>query len=196
MPVHLHPGACPGEVVSDTITAVTDRDTLLAAILNNPADDTARLVLADLRRESDEAEAQARGRFLWAGVTASRFRDTEVIDDPLYYTATGEIAAVASAGFPARWFADLGLGPRPLTTGDWVWDNTYDRVAVRVGDSVGTFTRGMMAELTLTLADWYSLSPAALAAWPIERVIITDVPGLVFAVESPGYPGRGWRLTA
>ena len=39
-------------------------------ILDSPADDTARLVPADLFRESDDADAVARGRFLWAGVTA------------------------------------------------------------------------------------------------------------------------------
>ena len=186
----------PGGAVSDTITGVTDRDTLHAAILDDPADDTARLVLADMLRESDDPDAQARGRFLWAGVTASRFRDEEVIDDPLYYTATGEIAAVASSGLPARWLADLGISPRPLTPGDWLWDSAHDRVSVCVGGTVGAFARGMLAELSLTLADWYSLAAVALANWPVERVVLTDVPGLDFAVEPPGYPGGGWRLAA
>jgi uncharacterized protein (TIGR02996 family) len=74
---------------------VPDHDKLHAAILNDPADDTARLIMADMLRESDDTEAQARGRFLWAGVTASRFRDEELIEDRLYSTATGEIAVVA-----------------------------------------------------------------------------------------------------
>ena len=47
-------------MVSDTITNVSDRDTLLAAILNDPADDTARLVLADVLRESDNPDAHTR----------------------------------------------------------------------------------------------------------------------------------------
>jgi uncharacterized protein (TIGR02996 family) len=100
---------------------VTDRDTLHAAILDDPADDTARLVLADLLRESDDPDAQARGRFLWAGVTASRFRDEDVIEDPLYYAAQNEIAAVAADGFPARYVAELSVGPRPLTRSNWSW---------------------------------------------------------------------------
>src|SRR5262245_35488686 len=58
---------------------VTEQETLLAAVLEDPSDDTARLVLADLLRESDDPEARALGRFLWAGVTASRFRDAEPI---------------------------------------------------------------------------------------------------------------------
>ena len=94
---------------------MTNREALLAAVLAGPADDTARLVLADLFRESDEEGERALGQFVWAGVTAARFRDDEVIDDPLYYAAQKEIAAVASAGYPARWLCSLGLGPMPLT---------------------------------------------------------------------------------
>ena len=40
---------------------MTDRETLLAAILDNPSDDNPRLVLADLLRESDDPDAQALG---------------------------------------------------------------------------------------------------------------------------------------
>jgi uncharacterized protein (TIGR02996 family) len=185
-----------GEVVYDTMTSVTGRDALHSAILDDPSDDTARLVLADLLRESDDPDTQARGRFLWAGVTASRFRDHEVIEDSLYYTATGEIAAIASAGHPALWFAELGLTQQPLTKADWAWDNTYDRVAVRVGGCVATFTRGMLAELAVMLEDWYSVAAVALAGWPVERVAIADVPGLAFAVEPQEHRGRGWRLAA
>ncbi|HVL15267.1 MAG TPA: TIGR02996 domain-containing protein [Gemmata sp.] len=41
---------------------MTDRDHLLAAVLADPADDGARLVLADLLRDGDDPDAQARGR--------------------------------------------------------------------------------------------------------------------------------------
>ena len=118
-----------------------------------------------------------------------------MIDDPLYYTATGEIAAVASAGYPARWFADLGLGPRPLTKGDWLWDNTYDRVAVRIGDSVGTFTRGMLAELTVTLADWYAVASACAGGVAGERVVSGELRGMTFRIEPPG-GGTAARVVA
>ena len=175
---------------------MTDRDHLLAAVLADPADDGARLVLADLLRDGDDPDAQARGRFLWAGVTASRFRYHDVIEDPLYYAAQNEIAAVAAAGFPARWAAGVGVGPRTLAAGDWLWDNAHDRVTVRVGAAVVTFTRGMAAELAVTLADWLALAPAALAAWPVERVRDADVPGLVFAIDPPDSARGGWRLAA
>ncbi|VTT97593.1 unnamed protein product [Gemmataceae bacterium] len=76
---------------------------LWAACLADPADDTARLVLADLLRESDDPDQQARGRFLWAGVTAARWsRDNDVIDDPLNGTSQRELRTLVgpSPGCP------------------------------------------------------------------------------------------------
>jgi uncharacterized protein (TIGR02996 family) len=174
---------------------VTDRDTLLSTVLANPADYTARLVLADLLRESDDPDEQARGRFLWAGVTAAGFRDHELIDDPLYYSAQEEINAVAVAGYPALWLSALGLGPQPLTVGNWAWDCTLDRVTVRMGATVGTFSRGMLSELTVTLGEWYDIAPAALLAWPVEAVSVSDVPGLTIRAEPPGDERTEWRLS-
>jgi uncharacterized protein (TIGR02996 family) len=168
---------------------LTDRAVLFSTVLDDPADDTARLVLADWLEEHGE---EPLGRFLRAGVTASRFRGADLIDDPAYYAALAEIAAVAKTGAPARWVAALGLGPDPLTPGDWAWDNAGDRVTVRVGSSRGTFARGLLAELEVTLGEWYALAGLALAAWPVERVVVSDVPGLAFLVERLA---SGWRLT-
>jgi len=162
---------------------MTDRNTLLATVLENPDDDTARLVLADLLRESEDAEEQARGRFLWGGITAAAYRDEELIDDRLFYTAQAELGAVASSGYPAHWLASLGIGPSPLTKRDWAWDNDRDHVTVRIGDARGVFARGMLSELTLTLGEWYAVAGDAVATWPVESVAIADVPGLVIAVE-------------
>ncbi|VTT98982.1 unnamed protein product [Gemmataceae bacterium] len=173
---------------------MTDPAVLWAACLADPTDDTARLVLADLLRESDDPDQQARGRFLWAGVTAARWsRDSDVIDDPLYYSAQRELAAVATAGHPAHWLGFLGVGPDPLTRTDWVWDATHDRVTVRIGDTTGTYARGMLAEVAVTLEQWLVMARPALAGWPVERVTVTDAPGLTFGVERIG---REWRLEA
>ena len=180
-----------GELVSATITSVTNRDTLLAAILEDPADDTARLVLADLSRESDDPDAQALGRFLWAGVTASRFRDADVIEDSLYYTATGEIPVPQGnrlSGSPIR------IGPRPLTKVIGR-GTTPDRVGVRIGDSVGMFVRGMLAN-SRHARELVILRGGGAGELARRSVIITAVPGLVFAVESPGSSPRDWFLAA
>jgi uncharacterized protein (TIGR02996 family) len=171
--------------------AVTDATALWPACPDQPADDTARLVLADLLREFDDPDEQARGRFLWAGVTAAGFRGANLIDAPHYYAAQCELAAVATAGHPAHWLAALGVGPDPLTRTDWVWDATHDRVTVRIGDTLGTYARGTLTEFTVTLDQWLALARPALAAWPVERVAVADAPGLTFAVERLA---EGWRL--
>ncbi len=172
---------------------MTDRDSLLAAILDNPADDTTRLVLADLLRESEIPEQQALGRFLWAGMTAATFRDDDLIEDQLYYTAQAELVAVTVASHPAQWLTAIGVGPATLTKRDWFWDCKHDRVTVRIGDVIGNFARGMLSELAITLAEWYTVAEKVVAAWPIERVTTTDVPGLLFSIANKP---EGWCLTA
>lgn len=167
---------------------MNDRTILLTHILTNPADDTCRLVFSDLLRESDAPSDQARGRFLWAGVTASRFRNADLIEDPLYYTAHQEIEEVASAGHPVRWLAEYGIAD-----GNWAWDCTHDRVTVRVGLDSATYTRGMLSGIEVTLAQWYKTAPSVLAKEPLECAFIRDVPGLRFSIAEQD---SNWRLTA
>ncbi|QJW99874.1 TIGR02996 domain-containing protein [Frigoriglobus tundricola] len=166
-----------------------DRTALLANVLNDPADDTARLVLADWLEERGESVF---GRFIRAGVVAARFRGAELIDDPDYYAALKTLTDLTTASHPALWLSALGLGPSRLAFGDWSWDGAGDRVTVRIGAALGVFSRGMLAELDVTLQLWHAVAPFALAAWPIERVRATDVPGLTFAVERVE---QGWRIT-
>jgi uncharacterized protein (TIGR02996 family) len=168
---------------------VTDRDALFAAVLDRPADDTARLVLADWLEENGEGD---RGRFLRAGVVASRFRSEGFIEDPAYYAALAEVAAVTKGGSPARWVAALDITPGPHIARDWSWDSACDRVTVRVGESAGVFARGLLSELELPLDRWYAVAPDALRRWPLGRVRAIDVPGLGFEVEQLE---GGWRLT-
>ncbi len=166
---------------------------LFANVLTDPADDTARLVLADWLDEHDEGD---RGRFLRAGVVASRFRNEPLIEDSAYFDAISTIAGIASWGTPARWLSELGIGPSPLTSTDWLWDNTGDRVTVRIGRVAGVFTRGLLSELVAPLALWYEFAPRALAAWPLDGGTVPDVPGLGFYVEPPTADRAGWRLSA
>jgi hypothetical protein len=61
-----------------------------------------------------------------------------------------------------------------------------------VGPAAGTFVRGLLAELEVTLGEWYAVAAPALAAWPLERVRVSDVPGLSFEVQRLA---EGWRVT-
>lgn len=172
---------------------MTDRDSLLAGILAEPADDTIRLVFADLLRESDDIADQALGRFVWAGVIAAQFRKHENIDDPIYYSAHCEIEDVAIEGHPYRWLAELGIGSVPIRHAEWLWDCTLDRVTVRCGEKVGIFTRGLLAELTVTWDEWLAITPTVFSAWPLELVNVVDRPGLSFTI---GRTSSSWRCIA
>ena len=171
---------------------MTDRAALFANVLNAPADDTARLVLADWLEEHDE---EALGRFIRAGVVASHFRGVELISDPEYYEALRTLSDVTTAGEPARWLAALGIGPPPPPGPGWAWDNEGDRVTVRIGATSGVFTRGLLSELILPLQDWYDHASQALAAWPLERATITNVPGLTFWIDAPNNDSPEWKVT-
>jgi uncharacterized protein (TIGR02996 family) len=172
---------------------VDDRAALFANVLNRPADETARLVLADWLEEHGEDEL---GRFLRAGVVAARFNTSDLLDDPDYYAAHQVIADVTAAGSPALWLSELGLGPNVPASGNWAWDNTVDRVTVRVGSSTGVFTRGLLSELTVPLLVWNECASRALARWPVELATITDMPGLSFWIDPPDPDRPTWRLSA
>lgn len=170
---------------------MTDYEALLATILENPADDTVRLVFADQLRESDDSDEQARGRFLWGGVTATRFVVTRSPIDPTHHLALVELATIAGQGHPAQWLSKLGIGPSPLSQGDWTWGMAQERVRIFIGGCSGLFTRGMLSELSVTLGEWYALSKKVLLLWPLERIEITDVPGLYFVIRKVS---DGWEL--
>jgi len=172
---------------------MTDREAILATVLATPDDDIARLVFADWLEEHDEAEL---GRFIRAGVTAARYRDENVIDDRAFYQALVDLATVCETGATASWLSALGMGPTPLATGDWAWDNAADRVTVRVGGSVGIFERGMLARVSLTFDECPAVGSAGIAAWPVDRFVVFDVRGLVLWLEPPSDDPLGWKLTA
>jgi hypothetical protein len=58
------------------------------------------------------------------------------------------------------------------------------------------FTRGLLSELALRLEGWPDIAAQALAVWPLERVVITDIPGLTFWIDAPNLDNPQWKLTA
>jgi uncharacterized protein (TIGR02996 family) len=164
--------------------AVNSHSALLTLILENPADDTARLVLADLLRESDDEVEQSRGRFIWAGVTAHGLYVQGKITDPVYLTARTELLTLSRVGWPARWMSSLEIGPSPLTVNDWsIQERISDRLVVNIGPRLGVFVRGMLTGLCVGLADWFDVADKALTSWPIEFVQMNDVPGLEMQIR-------------
>jgi uncharacterized protein (TIGR02996 family) len=89
---------------------MTDRESLLAAALDQPDDDTSRLVLADFLREQPDPADVALGRFLRAGVVASRYRSANVIEEAVFYAASPSCRPSPSTVGRPRWLASLGWG--------------------------------------------------------------------------------------
>ena len=46
----------------------------------------------------------------------------------------------------------------------------------------GVYERGLLAELIVTLEEWYAVAERALRTWPLERVTVADVPEIVDAL--------------
>lgn len=165
-----------------------DRAALVDVILGYPGDDTPRLVFADWCRDHDDPGYQLGGRFLWAGVEASRHRESAVITDPQYYLAMEEMELTAPAVVP-RLLASLGLDPDPAA---FRWACRCDEITAHYGRGRWAyFTRGMLSGLKLPLAEWEGSAAEVLRRCPLERVEVTDVPGLRFEVAA----ADGWGLT-
>ena len=175
------------------VAVVTERETLLAAVLDHPADDTARLVWSDWLEEHGEVSF---GRFLRAGVVASKYRCAQVVEDREFFDALAVLAEVAEGGWPGRWVAGLGVGSAPVLPGDWLWDSDEDRVTVRQGDRAGVFARGLLTGLRIAYHEWIGVSGVALERWPLEWVDLRDLPGVRLTIRAPDAEGgrERWAL--
>jgi uncharacterized protein (TIGR02996 family) len=143
---------------------VTDLEALLAAIRDNPEDDTPRLVYAD---EIEDRGEGARAEFIRAAVACDRLPD----DDPRKRDAW---AAVYEAQRPhKRW---------------WSWYGPGDRVLVH------RWERGFVAELATDAATWLEAGDQVWGEHPtLRRVTLTTMPDLDVAEDYPGR-FTGYRL--
>lgn len=136
---------------------MTTREALLRSVLENPADDTARLVYADLLQEESEHE---RAEFIRAQVELSTFDDAYYLSydnrSMCENSAVPLIKRTAELLHPA-WSKDICemLLP-PVMANDWI------------------FRRGFISEITLPTATFFEHAAAIFAAHPVERVRLTD----------------------
>ena len=187
---------------------MTDRDTLLANCLDQPTDDTARLVYADWLRDHDSPL----GEFVWAGVTLSRFRGHDPVTDGMFFDAQRQLNDVAPGAIGGQLQALFGW-----QWGDVLWDQgdqepdrltavhiplahsnraehsrrVRGRPRVKAMFPAAVYERGMLCGLRVSLARWREVAAQVLAVCPLERVEILDVPGLTFTVDQTA---SGWRL--
>ncbi len=156
---------------------MTDRDPFLAAVLENPADDSPRLAYADWL---DEHDGCYRAEFI-------RVQCELALTKPDDGNETG-VGCLYEP--PCRW--------HKLKQREW-WllgrseaIGTDKRLLPFFGDA--KFARGFIEKVTaIRLRDWGAHAPAMLGGCPLARVETTD--GLVWTVHHlPDAPYGFWRL--
>jgi uncharacterized protein (TIGR02996 family) len=190
---------------------VSDRAGFLEAILSDPGDDTARAAYADWLREQPHPFDRAHGRFLAAGLALDRVRAPEEPNEGVFFEAIREQTGAAPAVLAVQLRHLLGWGE-----GEWTWDND----AGAPGRVVATLTpevvpcetrlqrrarrrrlrnrsavvweRGCVAEVCLPVEVWATRGEWVFRHCPLERVRLTEVPGLVLTFAR-GRPG--WRMS-
>lgn len=164
---------------------MTDAAALLAAILADPADDTARLVYADWLEENDQPE---RAEFIRVQVELARLEPWHFPSDctlPItspHYGQCEECKRWSGAKETlCRRERELIYGvPKP---GSYNWDGwvpkgfglDYPAGTERLGHRA-TLSRGFVSALACTWDAWRTHADAITRAQPIERVTLTTAP--------------------
>lgn len=165
---------------------MTDLDGLLHAVLENPADDTPRLIYADAMEESRAAVNHARAEFIRLQIA-------------------GEGEARQAELLPV-WLGDwFGRVPTPLASGWWAVGDAGDPSALQFEVSRG-FISGV-ANLGLPPAPWDEWTPWTLSEClgrtitdllsnhPVERIVLDIGAGEEWWVEPPDGDGPWACLT-
>lgn len=166
------------------MNAAATHDALLAAILDDPADDLRRLIYADWLEENGQSE---RGEFIRVQVELGRLPASQMASCreickppdfegcPQRELRRREHALIAEHGY--GWCDGL-LGP------DWKTDGSGKAgCTVRVGYFSGeretaefalAFRRGFVAQVRCPLQAWLDHGHAIVRCQPVERVEISD----------------------
>jgi uncharacterized protein (TIGR02996 family) len=133
---------------------LTTGDALLRAVLDNPADDSVRLVYADWLEESGQGE---RAEFIRVQVELALREFTRMAGDgaSAWHRETQRLRRRERAIMHGRgrWWSDHGPGDR-ITVTEW--------------------RRGFVAEVACACADWLRHGPRLVRLQPLERVRLKD----------------------
>ena len=170
---------------------MTDRERLLKAILDNPEEDTPRLMYAD---EVEEHGDPHRAEFIRVGCELARTPGLVKTGEngggweknPRRAELQAREAELLSDDVrTSDWFSLPGLrlitvvNPRlawtPDGKGEWEWDVDRREWRPDEGDPIRVeFRRGFVERVTFSGNDWARHGDAVLAAHPVRRVTLTD----------------------
>jgi uncharacterized protein (TIGR02996 family) len=175
-------------------------DALLAAILDNPADDGPRLVYADWLEETGGQAERERAEFIRVQVALARAEAVEGRPEPgpglagwllgLHRETQTVRAFMGLTGCDCEaylrqrekellrmhgtdWFrADRGMAPgAPVERNAWSFRPTASMMPARYW--LG-YKRGLLGRYDGSLADWLDHGPAIVRAYPMQRVELID----------------------
>jgi uncharacterized protein (TIGR02996 family) len=133
---------------------MSERDALLSAILDDPADDVARLIFADWLEETARPVAAARARFIRLQIELARGTPEQQFPERAA-EITEELDALA-ARWTRAWLTEL-----PPAVAKAVWTQ-------RLG--AGAFRRGFVDGVTLGADVFLWTAPALFAAAPVTEL--------------------------
>jgi uncharacterized protein (TIGR02996 family) len=162
---------------------MTDGELLLRAILDQPKEETPRLVYADWLEENGQPE---RAEFIRVQVEIAGWGTTPPADAEEWVRRERELLW----GHGLKWALPATEVHHSGPTG----------VGPSAGHILGFFSRGFLSHVTCSWPDWRAHADAILAAQPVERVRLTTWPYLNLydprdeRGRSPAYPYREWFL--
>jgi uncharacterized protein (TIGR02996 family) len=156
---------------------MSDGELLLRAILDQPKEDTPRLVYADWLEENGRPE---RAEFIRVQVELARI-DVCPMDPKVYREKWSplrrrerELLGLARDMWFDHWLTSWtsSLAPtRPVA--QYFAEDYYDEPAIEA-----LFARGFVSHVTCSWPDWRTHADAILAAHPVERVRLTTRPDM------------------
>jgi uncharacterized protein (TIGR02996 family) len=152
---------------------MTTLDQLLAAIIDNPADDGLRLVYADRLEEEGQED---RAEFIRVQLRLATYNT-----DPKQRLTGGPASGWGVEEMPPE-YTTLKRRERELFDAAQPWPLL---TGVTFFDAEWRFSRGFIEEVHCTLADWLKHGPAIVRAQPVTKVVVTD--------KQAGWDGQLWR---
>jgi uncharacterized protein (TIGR02996 family) len=156
---------------------MSDGELLLRAILDQPKEDTPRLVYADWCDENGQPE---RAEFIRVQVTIARWGTTPPADAEEWVRRERELIYGKVDSYRYNWHVWISLRTFSLN---------YPSQET-IGSPSVAFSRGFVSHVSCSWPDWRAHADAILAAQPVERVRLTDYP-MAPAIREVGWSGSG-----
>ncbi len=150
--------------------AYSDGVALLRAILEDPADDVARLVYADWLDENAPGGEARRAEFIRKQIRMMRMPGAPEFDGERH-EARHWLNCCIDNGDPALWIAlELDLAPY-----DWHWSGDEAETQIHTAERVYTVSRGFVSRIELTGEAFVAHAKAIFSSQPVTSVRLVNI---------------------